>query len=330
MSLNYAYFYGGEADQYSFYRIPKTLFIDQRYKSVSTEAKVLYGLMLDRLGLSIRNGWLDDVGRVFIYFTLEDAMALLSCGHGKAVKLFSELDTMNGIGLIERIKQGQGKPTLIYVKNFALLMDNSLTSENGKSALPVNPEVKTSEYRKSALRKTGNQDFRKSATNKTELNKTDLNETYLSIYPAAPTHSSVENVDKTLTEKQQTDRIDEMECYRELIKKNISFDILLLDKPYDRERLDGFVEMMVEAICCRKKTIRLNQEDLPTEVVKNRLLKLNSEHIRYVMDCLEKNTTRVGNIKAYILSCLYNAPVTMGQYYASLVNYDMANGWNGS
>ena len=117
MSLELAYFYGSEAEQYSFYRIPKVLLTDRRYKSVSMEAKVLYGLMLDRMGLSIRNGWLDSEGRVYIYFTLEDAMQMMGCGHNKAVKLFAELDN---IGLIERKKQGQGRPTRIYVKNFIL------------------------------------------------------------------------------------------------------------------------------------------------------------------------------------------------------------------
>ena len=117
MSLNLDYFYGNEAEQYSFYRIPKTLFTDRRYKSVSMEAKVLYGLMLDRMGLSIRSGWLDGDGRVYIYFTLEDAIAMLGYGKDKALRLFKELDMGSGIGLIERRKQGQGKPTRTMKQN---------------------------------------------------------------------------------------------------------------------------------------------------------------------------------------------------------------------
>ena len=120
MSLELDYFYGNEAEQYSFYRIPKTLFTDRRFKSVSMEAKVLYGLMLDRMGLSVRNGWLDKDGKVYIYFTLEDAVEMLGNGKDKVIRLFKELDKPNGIGLIERRKQGQGKPTRIYVMNFTL------------------------------------------------------------------------------------------------------------------------------------------------------------------------------------------------------------------
>ena len=104
------YFYGDEAEQYTFYRIPKVLFTDPAYRRISSDAKILYGLMLDRMGLSVRNGWLDDCQRVFIYFTLEDALEYLCCGHTKAVSLFGELDKN---GLIERKKQGQGSLTWI-------------------------------------------------------------------------------------------------------------------------------------------------------------------------------------------------------------------------
>ena len=109
MSLELAYFFGSEAEQYSFYRIPKVLLTDRRYKGVSMEAKVLSGLMLDCMGLFVRSGWLDSEGRVYIYFTLDDALAMLGCGKDKAVRLFKELDVSGGIGLIERRKQGQGR-----------------------------------------------------------------------------------------------------------------------------------------------------------------------------------------------------------------------------
>lgn len=120
-TLNLDYYYGTESESYSFYRIPKILILDERFSTVSIEAKFLYGLMLDRMGLSMKNGWLDKDNKVFIYFTLEDAVNKLGCSTTKAVKLFSELDTVKGIGLIERKKQGQGKPTIIYVKSFATL-----------------------------------------------------------------------------------------------------------------------------------------------------------------------------------------------------------------
>ena len=113
MERTFAYHYGDEGEQYAFYRLPKVLITDSYFKHLSTDAKLLYGLMLDRLSLSIMNGWIDEENRVYIYFTLEDICELLNCKTDKAVKLLAELDTNKGIGLIERVKQGQGKPTKI-------------------------------------------------------------------------------------------------------------------------------------------------------------------------------------------------------------------------
>ena len=112
------YYYGDESNQFSFYRIPRQLITGDRFKRLSTDAKLLYGLLLDRMGLSAKNGWYDEQGRVFIYYTLDEIQEDLNCAHGKAVKLLSELDAGNGFGLIERVKQGQGRPTKIYVKRF--------------------------------------------------------------------------------------------------------------------------------------------------------------------------------------------------------------------
>ena len=116
---SFPFYYGLEAEQFSFYRIPKKLIADNRFRSISTDAKLLYGLMLDRMGLSIKNGWTDDLGRVYIYFPIEEVMDLLHCKSEKAIRLMAELDSKRGIGLIERVRQGQGKPSIIYVKNFA-------------------------------------------------------------------------------------------------------------------------------------------------------------------------------------------------------------------
>ena len=330
MPLNLDYFYGGESEQYSFYRIPKVLFTAAHYRAVLVEAKVLYGLLLDRMALSARNGWLDEGRRVFIYFTLEDAMAMMGCGHNKAVRLFADLEQ---IGLIERRKQGQGRPTRIYVKNFILPTETGepeaepdtpqppaigQTSEYGKSEEA--PEVLTSQNRKSALPETGSPDFPKANANKTDKNNTELNDTDLSIPPSPPKA-------KPPRMRRQRMRMDEMDSYRELIQENISYDLLLQENPYDDELIDGYVELMVDVCCSSRPSIRISGEEIPTEAVKSRLLKLNKEHIGYVMDSMRQNTTRITNIRAYMLSALYNAPLTISQYYTSLVSHDMAHGF---
>lgn len=123
------YFYGAQADQFAFYRIPKALFTDERFKSISAEAKILYGILLDRMSLSRKNGWLDEQGRVFIIFTLEEVMEAIGCADQKATKLLNELDSK--AGLIERKRQGLGKPNLIFVKNFV---------DNSDGSIPPAPE----------------------------------------------------------------------------------------------------------------------------------------------------------------------------------------------
>ena len=137
---NFNYFHGGEAESFSFFRIPRTLIKDERFRNLSTEAKLLYGLMLDRMGLSLRNDWLDGDNRVFIFYTLQEVQDTLGCGHNKATKLLIELEQYD---LIERVRQGQGKPARIYVKNFA-------EEESPEQPKDEKADLKTSE--KSACR----------------------------------------------------------------------------------------------------------------------------------------------------------------------------------
>ncbi len=299
----HGYYYGDEADQYTFYRLPKILFTDSRYKGLSDSAKILYGLMLDRMGLSIKNGWLDERGRVYIFFTLEDVQEHMSCKHEKAVKLLAELDMVKGIGLIERVKRGQGKPTIIYVRKF---VDKAKiqTSEKQKSRLPMLPQ--------SRLPKIRSQDFRESECNKTDGNYTDLNETeYQSI------HQEPE-------QDRPIDRIDTIEAYREIIYENISYDILC--ERHGIERVDEAVELILETLTAQRQNIRIAGDEFPAAVVKSRLLKLDASHVEYVFGCLDENTTKIRNIKSYLLTALYNAPATMDSYYRAEVNHDIYGG----
>lgn len=136
---NFNYFHGGDAEQFNFFRIPRLLICDKRFQALPVEAKLLYTLLLDRMGLSLRSGWQDENNRAFIFYTLQEAQETLSCGHNKATRLFNELEQF---GLIERVKQGQGKPAKIYVKNFADDADKDekadlKTSEKSTSCPPV-------------------------------------------------------------------------------------------------------------------------------------------------------------------------------------------------
>lgn len=150
---------------------------------------------------------------------------------------------------------------------------------------------------------------------RTQKQKTNGSITYPSIYPQTPEVTSpAERTDGM-------DRMDLIDAYREIVKDNIEYEILT--ERYGNERMDETVELMLEVILSKRPFIRIAGDDFPREIVKSRFLKITSSHIEYVFDCIDKNTTKVGNIKAYLLAALYNAPATMDSYYRAEVNHDL-------
>ena len=122
--------------------------------------------------------------------------------------------------------------------------------------------------------------------------------------------------------------LTEMESYRDLILENIEYDYLCREVDPYQENLDEIVELMVETVCAKRQTTRIAGSDFPHEVVRSRFLKLDSEHIRFVMDCMQKNSSEIRNMKQYLLTVLFNAPTTISNYYTAQVNHDMnAGGW---
>lgn len=148
--MSFDYFYGQQSDLFTFYRVPKVLFTNERFWNISADAKMLYGILLDRMSLSAKNGWIDKNGRVYIIFTIDEAKMALNCAEQKAIKLLSELEKK--AGLIERKRQGLGKPNLIYVKNFISAVDSQLLNcENHNSGTM---EITTQELPKSQCNNT--------------------------------------------------------------------------------------------------------------------------------------------------------------------------------
>ena len=336
--IQFDYFRGMEAEQYSFYRVPKVLFTAECFKSLSCEAKVLYGLMLDRMSLSIKNRWFDEEDRVYIIFTVEEIAELLNCGTQKAVKLMKELDSNQGIGLIEKKRLGLGKPNVIYVKNF--LVKEKISSEQEEKTLQNPENTQNSENHNSGMVKTTNQEFPesqfkngenhtsrivkiktqevpKSQSNNTDINKTDFSETDPIQSYQSLTADEVYPVEEDVMEK--------METYRALIQDNIDYECFL-DKR-EREEVDELVELMVEILMLPdNRVVRIGGADKPVSVVKSRFLKLTYSHIEYVLFSLHRNTSKVANIKAYLLATLYNSSMTMNHYYQAEVNHDLYGG----
>ena len=152
---------------------------------------------------------------------------------------------------------------------------------------------------------------------------TDQTITDLSSTHSIPSDETRPSVLAALEAKRKETEYRDTDVYREIIKENIGYDYLMSDLPYDHDRLEEILELLVETVCSTKKYIRVAGSDYPAEVVRSRLLKLDMEHIKFVFDCLEENTTKIRNIKQYLLTTLYNAPTTIGNYYSALVQHDL-------
>ncbi len=333
MSFEFEYFYGNEAEQYTFYRIPKILFKDKIFKDISVEAKVLYGLMLDRMGLSVKNKWFDEENRVYIVYTIADIMEDLNCADQKAGKLLSELDTVKGVGLIERKRQGLGKPNIIYVKNFATIAKMQSNFSHDSRVVKITNQknfesrLHNSENHDSEKVIITNQEMRNSLTNYNNINNnkkndTDFNDTHIISHHI----SNKDSMFPPSSDEKQIDTIGwirERQEYKELIKENIEYDIML--ERYEKAWLDEIIEIMVDVVCSKEPYIRVSKQNYPQEVVKSRFLKIDASHIEYIYMALKDNTTNVRNIRAFLITTIYRSFETSDNWFAAKVQHDLAN-----
>ena len=282
------YFYGQAGGLFSFFRIPKALFQEQQFQDLSTDAKTLYGILLDRMSLSVKNEWFDKKGRVFIIFTIEDVKRTLRCADNKATRLLRELEKF---GLIERKRRGQGKPCLVYVKNFS--------AESSKES------VKNRDNDDSCGSKIACQDPVKSRGIKKKENKTEVNNTNLIL-------------------SDESEKMKNRELLEEYFSHSLEIDLLLRLYPDDEDTLYQIVNLLVDTCATNRKLLHIAGDDKPAEVVRSRFMKLNADHIRFVLKCLAENSSPIRNMKQYLLASLYNAPTTMQLSYQNQTNHDLA------
>ena len=283
------YFYGQAGKLFSFYRIPKALFQEQRFQNLSTDAKTLYGILLDRMSLSVKNEWFDKQGRVFIIFTIEDVKRALCCADNKATKLLRELENF---GLIERKRRGLGKPSLVYVKNFSSNLSNE--------------RVQNRENHESGSPKNACQDSPKSRCNKNKKSKTERN-----------------NTNPILSD--ELEKMKNRKLLEEYFSRSLEIELLLRLYPDDEDTLYQIVNLLVDTCATNRKLLHIAGDDKPAEVVRSRFMKLNADHIRFVLKCLAENSSPIRNMKQYLLASLYNAPTTMQLSYQNQTNHDLAN-----
>ncbi len=350
------YFRGKEGDLFNYFMMPDALFDDEHFKDLSIDAKVLYGLLLRRMSLSRKNDWLDEENRVYVIYTIEEVMNKFNISKSKAVKILQELDSKKGIGLIEKKRRGLGKASIIYVKNFIIEdelddefeeineeedidlvkeIDDELETNEDKHLLNNEESFKNTEpsnadkqrvcpeVLKSDFKKSKNKTSRSSKNELLEVSKTDssyINNNYINnnnIYPINQSSSIIYNNTKE-PEKSENRLMDEYAYYEKLFKQNIDYDRVYADDEFVTEILN----IMIDVACTDKKTIRVNGEDKPTEIVRSVFKKIRQCHITYIRISFSETASKINNIRAYLITTIYNSYLTYDSALRMQVNYD--------
>ncbi len=376
MVMTFDYYYGAQAEQFNFIRIPKSMIVDPMFADLSVNAKLLYGVLLDRMNLSMKNRWFDSENRVYIIYQIAEIMEDFNFSKKTAVRYLNELEDF---GLVEKKRRGLGLPSLLYVKNFIVLQDHSEPddtdfndkteydnlSENMENFVGTEQETSrgvetytsrsvdmetskgveqenlrgagtytsgsvdvetskgvrqvTSRVVKSTLQEVTEKD---PLINKTNNSNTTMNNTDLSNTKESNTILSNPAV-KEAIDKMGREEESDFDKYKKLVKENIDYDVLI-DRHYiEKSIIDGMVNLIVETMISENDYIVISSTKFPKETVKSRFLKLDISHIEYVLECMNHNTTKIKNIKKYLLAALYNAPTTIDSYYKARVQHDM-------
>ena len=365
------YFYQNQQDQYTFYRIPKALIKGVHYQHVSMEAKLLYGILLDRMSLSCKNDWCDASGKVFIIYTLEELMEDFSCSDKTATKLLRELEQSD---LIVRRRQGLGKPSLIYVKHIQqsepVISKRRLRKQQQRQSGTMyraysctnNPTERIADDAKASnndqMQKNNDYQIEKRINNQTN-NGTNSNHTasqndstaFVTDHeqnnqqaqpcPVSRKNSDsghgtfttldTENVRGNKTERSYTERNKKEEgeaaprSWKNIVQEQLEYDWLLESYPHNQSAIKTMVTIIADAMNSDDNAVvKVGGRERRMDDVKEQLLQLDSGHIEYVLEYLQCNTSKVQNVYGYLLTILYNAPLTMDLYYEKLVHHDQA------
>ena len=360
--MTFNYYFGSQAEQFSFVRIPRIMLTDAAFQELSLASKVLYGVLLDRMSLSMKNNWFDEENRVYIIYQIGEIQEDLGLTKRKAMDLLSELEDF---GLLEKKRRGHGLPNILYLKSFmpdhageqaekiherqsdmakASSASDDRGTENDTSDLngqgdrgtengtsdsgeqrDRSAEISTSRsagFRTREVQKSAPLEVQDSAP---LMNQTDKNYTYRNqIEPNHIVSSSLaDRIARYDEMRSEQDPARTAKAYGDLIRENIDYDSLIVSHSMDKQLIDGIVDLILETVLCRQDSILIASNQYPASVVKSKFLKLNYFHIEYVLECLRRNTTRVTNIRKYLLAVLFNAPSTMEGYYQAAVQHDM-------
>ncbi|WP_407408194.1 DUF6017 domain-containing protein [Enterocloster sp.] len=319
------YFYGTEAVQFSFFRIPRVLVKGEEFRNLSNNVKQLYGLMLDRTALSQANGWLDEENKAFIYYKYEDIMVDLNCAKGTCAKCVKELEKA---GLIETKRQGQGKPNIIYVKRIVTeeKIDKEQENEKKEDTGNIASEVQKLDF--TTTEGTVSRDLVIEAdSQKSNMQTSKSSENEL---------PEVQNLDASYTKNNYNNHnytnliypsilptTEENNKLQQVIRQNIDYDAWMARASYtDRGTLECLYQIICDVVCIPRPTIRIGQTTYPYQVVREKFLQICNDHIEYVLECLKKTTAEIRNIWSYLLQVLYRSTITIDGYYQQAVRHD--------
>lgn len=353
MSAMFNYYTVHDAEQIRFYQLPKELVKHERFKGISDSAKILYSLLRDRVTLSVKNNWVDELGRVYIIFTLAEIMEDLGCADQKATKSMKELQK---IGLVESVRRGLGKPNLIYVKNFA-------TGLNGTDEGPENPEKPVApqnrENHESGIVNTTNQESLESRSlireNHEQSILTLINNN--SIDTESESMSTSDSADAQKNDRTPTMTPDvikeenknekgllktakaatanslqsprsassptyDYNTYRSLIQENIDYDHYLVNRRSELDQVDELIECMLDVICTGGETVKIGGEEKNRQMVISQYLKITSEEIDHILMKFQEQHHRITHTNSYLKTMLYTIRQEMGHHYTNAVRAD--------
>ena len=347
MVMTFDYYYGAQAEQFNFIRIPKAMIVDPMFADLSVNAKLLYGVLLDRMNLSMKNRWFDSENRVYIIYQIAEIMEDFNFSKKTAVRYLNELENF---GLVEKKRRGLGLPSLLYVKNFVVFQDHSEPddtdfddvakddnlNENMETSRGIQREI--SRGVRTYTSRSGDVETSKGVQAETLRGvKSELQEVTKRGPLISKTNSNNININNTkesnniLSNPIVKNAVDGMgreeeslfEKYTKMVKDNIDYDVLISRHYLEKSMIDGMVNLIVETIISENDYIIISSTKFPKETVKSRFSKLDISHIEYVLECMNHNTTNIKNIKKYLLAALYNAPTTIDSYYKARVQHDM-------
>lgn len=343
--MEFDFYYGAQADQFSFIRIPRQLLLNPAFADLPIHAKMLYAVLLDRMSLSFKNHWLDSQNRVYIIYQVEEITQDLGYTKRKALDALAELEAF---GLVVRKRRGRGLPNYLYVKNFISgLAEAEKTkiisfsgNEGAGNSEAVRKDIRRDEFCISAAAGSDARSNEFRTSERTESGAEVLkprhqevsNSALLEGADSAPLMSYTEKnyIYRNQTEVNNADIHQSIVSLREDVRDQIGYDIL--SETYGEDETEGIADLIAEVLATRKQTLVIGGEPVDSDIVKERFSRIGMFHVEYVLDCMRETTSDIRNIRQYLLTALYNAPATMPHYYAAKVNHNMysASSGNGS